>query len=274
MSVITKLGKVSNLLVFTILLTITVSVCIFFQPDLFTTIPFFKDQDIYIKTLAGRHTIELGAFRVTTPQNYRYIKKQGIDSYVGLIASKRDTIYFDYGWYSNGINRYEMINRKDTINGAPAIIKVDNGRIKGVNFAYIKGESGLSLYCNTWDSLTAIEIIKSIKFPHVDGMTSIDPVEFVPVELKGERLFKANCSSCHQLHKKVIGPPLAGVVSKTSREWFRNWVINPDKFIRENREAAQLFKEYNEIRHTNFTTMKEEDIDDLIAYVENEMFNY
>ena len=84
----------------------------------------------------------------------------------------------------------------------------------------------------------------------------------------GKNLFEANCAACHQLDHKVIGPSLRGVVSKTSKEWFTNWVVNPKKFIQENQEAANLFKEYNELQHTTFSSLKEKDIDQLIEYLE------
>lgn len=274
MSVIRKLGALYRLMVVTIILAVSVTFVVFWQPDIFTLVPFFRDSSVYIKNSAGRHTIELGAFQITTPQDFRYIRQRGIDSYVGLIANRKDTIYFDYGWYSNGSSKDPRFNHRDTINGVTGIIRVNHGKITGVSFPNVKGESGLSVYCSTWDSLNAVKIIKSIKFPDIDGITAIKPTEYNPVELKGEKLFKANCRSCHWLEKKVIGPALRGVVSRTSREWFKNWVINPNKFIRENSKAAELFNEYNEIQHTSFSSMKEEEIDQLIEYVESEVVYY
>ena len=35
----------------------------------------------------------------------------------------------------------------------------------------------------------------------------------------GEQLYKANCTSCHAIDKKLIGPALAGVNDKYSQEW-------------------------------------------------------
>ena len=36
---------------------------------------------------------------------------------------------------------------------------------------------------------------------------------------EGEKLFKANCVSCHQIDKKVIGPALRGVSAKYEKDW-------------------------------------------------------
>ena len=42
----------------------------------------------------------------------------------------------------------------------------------------------------------------------------------------GEKLYKANCASCHKIDKKLIGPPLQGVTEKRSQEWLIKWIRN------------------------------------------------
>lgn len=43
----------------------------------------------------------------------------------------------------------------------------------------------------------------------------------------GKALFNANCKSCHALDRKVLGPPLAGVVGRApSIPWIKDWIHN------------------------------------------------
>ena len=50
--------------------------------------------------------------------------------------------------------------------------------------------------------------------------------------VKGKALFNVNCAACHNLDKKITGPPLRGVEAKLSdeqgldRDWIYAWVRN------------------------------------------------
>lgn len=65
--------------------------------------------------------MDFGAFSMETPENWVYVKQRGIDSFVGKIAiGNNDTLYFDYGMYSNDLeesfnNGYYYIIDKDSI---------------------------------------------------------------------------------------------------------------------------------------------------------------
>src|SRR5688500_6116296 len=46
--------------------------------------------------------MDFGSFTIETPQSWKAIKEQGVDSYVGSIAiDNQDTLSFDLGQYSN-----------------------------------------------------------------------------------------------------------------------------------------------------------------------------
>ena len=47
----------------------------------------------------------------------------------------------------------------------------------------------------------------------------------------GEQLYKVNCTSCHAIDKKLIGPALAGVNDKYSQEWLIKWIKNSAEMI-------------------------------------------
>lgn len=88
----------------------------------------------------------------------------------------------------------------------------------------------------------------------------------------GEALFKANCRSCHAVDRKVIGPALAGAETRVpSLSWLHEWVRNSAKMIASGDEYAnKIYTEYNKSQMTAFTALKDEDINNIFAYVNAE----
>jgi len=86
---------------------------------------------------------------------------------------------------------------------------------------------------------------------------------------KGGKLFVNNCASCHQVHKKVIGPALANVSEKYEKEWLYKWIRNSTAFIAEGDERANaIYAEYGNSVMTSFPTLSNGDIDDILSYIE------
>ena len=65
----------------------------------------------------------------------------------------------------------------------------------------------------------------------------------------GESLFKTNCAACHRTtSKKLIGPGLANIHEKRSKEWFKKFVISSQTLIKSgDAEAIKIFEEYNQL---------------------------
>lgn len=86
---------------------------------------------------------------------------------------------------------------------------------------------------------------------------------------EGEKLFKANCVSCHQIDKKVIGPALRGVNDKYSQEWLLKWIKNSAELIASgDPDAIAIYEEYNKSAMSAFTYLSDDDILNILAYVE------
>ncbi len=49
--------------------------------------------------------IEIGVFTFQFPQDFKLIKEQGIDSYVGKLSNGKIDFQFDYGYYSNSFDK-------------------------------------------------------------------------------------------------------------------------------------------------------------------------
>ncbi len=89
---------------------------------------------------------------------------------------------------------------------------------------------------------------------------------------KGEALFKGNCTSCHRVHKKLVGPALANVYERTpSIEWIIGFVKNSQKVIQSGDEyAVNLYAEYNNTQMTAFTGFSDQDIMSILGYIQQE----
>ena len=65
----------------------------------------------------------------------------------------------------------------------------------------------------------------------------------------GEKLFKANCASCHKIDKKLVGPALQGARERWEDEAnLMSWVKNSQGYLEDNSGdgyASKLFAEYN-----------------------------
>lgn len=87
----------------------------------------------------------------------------------------------------------------------------------------------------------------------------------------GEALFNANCKTCHRVKTKLIGPALEGFDTRVpSVKWVFDWVRNPAKVIASGDEYAnKIYTEYAKSQMTPFTSLKDEQILSILAYVKN-----
>lgn len=75
---------------------------------------------------------------------------------------------------------------------------------------------------------------------------------FVQVNLSaqdGEKLFKTSCTACHKLTSdRLVGPGLAGVTEKRSKEWLMGFIKNSQEMIANgDKDAIAIFEEYNKV---------------------------
>ena len=86
----------------------------------------------------------------------------------------------------------------------------------------------------------------------------------------GEALFKANCTSCHAVKEKVIGPALKGISQRRSEDWLLKWVKNSSSLIKSGDEyAVKIFKDNNGVAMTSFN-LKDEEIKAIFSYIKSE----
>lgn len=98
----------------------------------------------------------------------------------------------------------------------------------------------------------------------VEVIPGADPV-------KGKELFNSLCAACHKPYKKAVGPALHGVIDKYDGdlEWIYAWIVNSQELIKSgDRRAIAIYEEYNKVAMNAFPQLSDQDMDNILAYVE------
>lgn len=90
---------------------------------------------------------------------------------------------------------------------------------------------------------------------------------------KGQALFKENCARCHSPNLQVIstGPALFGIFDRVpDREWLYPWIRNSAAVIESGDEyAVKVFEENNKAQMSAMPHLTDENIDDLLQWIED-----
>lgn len=100
---------------------------------------------------------------------------------------------------------------------------------------------------------------------------AVDPsVEESPEAVAaGKAIFKANCSTCHKLDEKYIGPSLRGVTERRDPVLVKSWIKNSQAMIASgDAYAVALYKEYNNSVMPSYAFLSDADLGSLLSYIE------
>src|ERR1043166_155075 len=88
---------------------------------------------------------------------------------------------------------------------------------------------------------------------------------------EGKTLFTANCTSCHSITERVVGPALKDVDKRHSEAWLLKWIKNSQALVKANdAEAVKVFNENNQSIMTPFEQFNEAQIKSILAFVKAE----
>lgn len=88
---------------------------------------------------------------------------------------------------------------------------------------------------------------------------------------EGEQLYKANCTACHAINEKVVGPALKDVHKRRESAWLLKWIKNSQKLIASGDPVAvQVYKENNESPMTAFENLSDAQINSIVDYIKKE----
>ncbi len=86
----------------------------------------------------------------------------------------------------------------------------------------------------------------------------------------GEKLFKANCTQCHAIRTRLIGPPLENIQDRLERDYLIRWIRNSQQVIESGDDyAVSLYEEYNRTAMPAYP-FTDEEVEGLLAYIEVE----
>lgn len=89
----------------------------------------------------------------------------------------------------------------------------------------------------------------------------------------GKALFQTHCASCHNVHKDMTGPALAGVQDRWSdQDLLHQWILNSSKVVASgDTYAVEMFNKWNKLPMTHFEgVLSNEDIDAILIYIKDE----
>ena len=85
----------------------------------------------------------------------------------------------------------------------------------------------------------------------------------------GEKLFKLNCKSCHNIDSDMTGPALKGVTDRHSADWIKSWVRGPKKMVESGDPAAvELYSKWKGSGYMTAFNLKDNEIDAIMGYIE------
>lgn len=85
----------------------------------------------------------------------------------------------------------------------------------------------------------------------------------------GKTIFKENCSSCHKMDAKLLGPPLQNTVEDQGRDWTQKWIYNSQLLIQEgDTHANEIYNEYNQMAMPAYSWLEDEEMSALLDYLE------
>jgi cytochrome c553 len=220
---------------------------------------------------SNNNDFNFGAFSIKIPKDWKKIKFDGIDSYVGGITNGNDSLTFDYGWYSYDFS-YEdgekQLFTTDTINGKIALItkpkEIGNGTI-GIYMekAFKKNRFNL-IGRNIEDEDLIFDVFKSIKFKDSDTTLNSKTLEFSNKikPYSGRSLFYTNCASCHHKNKNMVGPAFGGI----KKLEFKKWILDSTNLTQ--KDTTEFGINYH--RKAFGKLLTENDIEKLIEYSKSE----
>jgi mono/diheme cytochrome c family protein len=85
---------------------------------------------------------------------------------------------------------------------------------------------------------------------------------------EGDKLFQANCTACHAIKEKVVGPALKDVHKRRDAKWLVKWIKNSQALVKSGDPVAvQVYKENNESVMTSFESLTDVQINSIVEYI-------
>jgi mono/diheme cytochrome c family protein len=94
---------------------------------------------------------------------------------------------------------------------------------------------------------------------------TLDPTIDDAMVQRGTALFKTNCTACHKVSKRFIGPSPKGIMERRSPEWIMNMILDPSLMAEQDQCAKDMLVEFNGAAMAN-QNMNEAQARDILEY--------
>ncbi len=220
-------------------------------------------------------TLDFGSFKLKTPSGWTEIERKGIDSYVGGLTNGKDTLSFDYGWYSPDVGDEDPKKHKfgqDTINGLVARLAIPITPGDGYIRMYINVNRDDKFSINGYNiqsTDTILKIFKSIVFKDSDttinGALTMSRFKEYP-HGTGKTLVMQKCASCHAMNKIVEVQPLKDLMQDRTSEWLFRFFTNRES-VSNDSIHVKLKEGFNNRECMKFPDIKIQEIELIREYI-------
>lgn len=84
----------------------------------------------------------------------------------------------------------------------------------------------------------------------------------------GEALFKARCTSCHAIGKRMVGPDLKDVADRHDTQWLIKFIHSSQALVQAgDKEAVAIFEANNRIIMPDHLDLNPDEIKNIVAYI-------
>lgn len=101
-------------------------------------------------------------------------------------------------------------------------------------------------------------------------IVSLQAMAAPPAE-EGKSIFSTRCAGCHNVHKVLTGPALAGVDQRRTMDWIINFVQSSQAMVKKgDKDAVALFEKFNKIPMPDHPDLTDDHIKSIVAYIKTE----
>ncbi len=87
---------------------------------------------------------------------------------------------------------------------------------------------------------------------------------------EGEEIFDKECTACHRMDQKLVGPPLQNITKQFDKKWLLSFIVDNQKLIEKGDSAAiKIWLEYNKSPMPNFKHLTQKDLEKLYYYLDH-----
>ncbi len=215
-----------------------------------------------------RKRLDYGVFTLQAPPEWKKFTERGVDSYIGGLTDGKDSLEFDYGWYSHELSPRDVdsthLYASDSIDGFEAVLTIPKrDSIAPVELSMdLPDHIKLSFGGLVHDPRVALAIFQSLRFKQGDTTrnTRVTTDQFTASFPKtGHSMFQMVCNDCHSRTRFQGAPMLTPeLVKRLGEDSIYRFLTH-----------RYLLPDSSSFHCPVFTNWSRSDIDQIVAYLRN-----